>query len=134
MLCASTTKYFGEQDARYGGELHWPGIHGIPFRGDAIPNLKKQERDNLPVVASAHHQLFNLSDTEQSRVYAWVRDRIRNGLFTCDYVERWHDQTNNVWVYLEWSQLYTQLPKNTGLGSNGNGNGSPYHFTLRSPE
>jgi len=89
--------------------------------------------EKMPIVASAHHQLFNLSDEEESRTYCWIRDRIKNGLFNCDYVERhWDGDTHTMWVYLEWSQMYTQMPKNTELGSNGNG--SPNHFTLRSTD
>ena len=128
----ATSKYFGEQGDQYGGILHWPGANGIPFRGDAVPNLKKREMAQLPIVASAHHQVFDLSDQEQSATYSWIRDRIKNGLFVCDYVERWRDG-NNMWVYLEWSQLYTQMPKTSkSLGSHGNGN--PNQFTLRSSD
>jgi len=129
----ATSKYFGEQDDRHGGKLHWPGVNGLPFRGEAAPNLKKRELAQLPTVATAHHRLFDLGDEEQSKIYAWVRDRIKNGLFVCDFVERhWDIEAKKYWVYIEWSQLYTQLPNNIELGSNGNG--SPNYFTLRSPD
>jgi len=126
-----SSKYFGEQDERHQGTLHWPGVHGIPFRGSHIPNLKQRELDQLPIVAHACHQTFDLSDPEQAAVYQWVRDRIRNGLFTLDFIERWKNEGGtNMRVYLEWSQLYVQTPPQTALGSNGNG--SPDSFTLRS--
>jgi hypothetical protein len=125
----ATSKYYGEQDERHGGPLHWPGINGIPFRGDAAPTLKRAELNNLPVVAVACHQTFNLSDAEHAKVYQWIRDRIRNGLFTMDWIERhWDDQTKIMWVYVEWSQLYTELPQ--GWQNRSLGNGSPDRFVL----
>ena len=128
----ASAKYFGEQDPRHGGILHWPGVQGLPFRGDAVPNLLKRELEKLPVVATANHKLFDMGAEEDNQLYQWVRERIRNGMFTCDFVERWHDANNCMWIYLEWSQLYVQQPRNIEIGSNGNG--SPNHFTLRSTE
>jgi len=124
-----TAKYYGEQDDRHEGTLYWPGVNGLPFRGEAAPSLMKRELDKLPTVASSFERLFNMSVDEDAQYYRWVRERIRNGLFTCDFVDRWHDEHNVVWIYLEWSQLYVQQPKNIEPGSNGNG--SPGNFTLR---
>ena len=110
--------------------MHWPGVNGLPFRGSHIPNLKQRELDALPVIAHACEHTFDLSDPEQATVYQWVRDRVRNGLFTCDYIERhWDEDKQNMIVYIEWSQLYVQMPPQAALGSNGNGN--PHSFTLR---
>ena len=127
----STAKYFGEQDERHGGRLHWPGVNGIPFRGPYVPNLKRNELEKLPPVACAFHHTFNLSDDKESAVYQWIRDRIRNGSFTLDWIERhWDAESKTMWVYVEWSQLYIELPHNNATGSNGDGH--PNHFTLRS--
>ena len=129
MFQPATSKYFGEQDARHEGQLHWPGVNGLPFRGEAIPNLKQRELADMPVVAHACHQVFDLSDGAQAKVFQWVRDRVRNGLFTLDWIERhWDDENKRMFVYVEWSQLYVQLPPKT-MGSIGNG--SPNHFTLQ---
>jgi len=126
----STIKYHGEQGERHGGTLHWPGVNGLPFLGEAPPNLKQNELEQLPVVSYACHQIFNLADKEESAVYAWVRDRIRNQLFVLDWIERhWDDEKKAMYVYIEWSQLYVQLPENAFLGSQGNG--SPKQYTLK---
>jgi len=125
-----TVKYHNEQGGLHGGQLHWPGVNGLPFIGQAPPNIKQHELERLPIVGYACHQLFNLSDPKQDEVYAWVRDRIRNGLFTLDWILRHFDEEEKcMWVYVEWTQLYVMLPPNY-IGSNGNG--SPRNFTLRS--
>ncbi len=127
-----SVKYYGEQGDAHGGQLHWPGVNGIPFRGSMVPNLKRRELEQLPVVGQGCHDTFDLSDPKQSAVYAWVRDRIRNGLFTQDLVmHQWHPTKPGVMiVYIEWTQLYIQLPTGQFIGSNGNG--SPDSFALRS--
>jgi hypothetical protein len=127
-----SNKFHGEQDNRHDGKLHWPGAGGLPFRGDAIPNLKQAELENLPIVGDTHQATFDLSDEEDSEAYRWVRDRARNGLFTIDFVERhWNEEKQNMIIYVEWTQLYVQMPKGTNpIGGNGNGR-SPTNFTLR---
>ena len=126
----STVKYHNEQSDLHKGSLHWPGVNGLPFLGNAPPNVKQHELEQMPVVGYACHQLFDLGDKKQSEVYAWVRDRIKNGLFTLDWIFRHFDEDEKrMWVYIEWTQLYTIMPPNHTLGSNGNG--SPSHFTLR---
>jgi hypothetical protein len=130
-----TLKYRGEQDKeRHGGNLHWPGVHGLPFRGPAVPNLKQEELEQLPVVGEAFHDTFDLSDEEQSKQYRWIRDRARNGLFTVDYSYREHvvvDGKMKTIIYIEWTQLYVQAPPGYNKpGSNGNGRSSQ-NFTIR---
>jgi len=129
----STNKYYGEQHARHGDQLHWPGMHGIPFRGAAIPNLKKHELEQMPTVGYCYHGTFDLDDEKQAEHYQWICDRARNGLFTIEYRDRrWNEAGTNMLVYVEWTQLYTQLPPTQLPGSNGNG--SPNRFTLRGPD
>lgn len=127
-----STKFYGEQHEKHNGKLHWPGANGLPFRGDAIPNLKQEELENLPVIGDTFQGVFDLSDADDSDTYRWVRDRARNGIFTIDFVERhWDEETKNMIVYVEWTQLYVQLPKGSNqIGGNGNGR-SPTNFTLR---
>jgi hypothetical protein len=124
-----SSKYHGEQNDLHGGPLHWPGVNGVPFLGQAPPNLRQRELEQLPVVCYSFHYTFDLGDQAQGQIYQWIRDRIRNGLFTCDWVERhWDDKAKRMWIYIEWSQLYVTLPKNNFLGSTGNG--SPKQFSL----
>lgn len=127
-------KYFGDQDPRYGGRLQWPGANGFPFLGDAPPSLRQHEVEALPTCGQAYEKVFDLNDEEERAYYNWVRDRVRNGLFVCDFKkDRWPD--DKLWpiIYLEWTQCYTALPqKPTTSGSITNANAK--QFTLRRPE
>jgi hypothetical protein len=124
-------KYTGEQHQLHGGRLHWPGVNGIPFRGPTVPDLKQAEYDSVPVVAQGCFGTFNLSKKEDAEVYQWIRDRIRNGWFTLDWVERhWDEASKTMWIYIEWSQLYAQAMKSEIRSL---GHGSPTSFSLHSP-
>lgn len=117
-------KYQGEQDGRHPGLLHWPGADGFPFLGKKAPLLQSSEFRNLPIVGYAYHRVFDLSDDVASAYYEWIRDRIRNGIFRQDYVERhWDADKRNMIVYLEWTQIYATSPQN---GENGNGRGDTF--------
>ena len=105
-----SAKFLGDQNGGYDGRLFWPGVGGFPFRGNKAPMLSPDVKERIYLTGDAKHGTFDLAIPEQSQQYAWVRDRIRNGLFTEDYIERhWNDETKNQIVYLEWTQLYTQL-------------------------
>ena len=133
-----TNKYYGEQDSRHGSVLQWPGAQGLPFRGEAVPNVKQEELENLPIVGEAFQQTFDLNDEEQAASYRWIRDRVRNGMFTQDYVYREHilnEETKELrtLIYLEWTQLYVQVPANhKSSGVTANGSATQEKFTLRS--
>jgi hypothetical protein len=108
----STERYYGEQDNRHGGALSWPGVNGYPFRGQ-VPMLKPEEMQVLAahgLVGDAHHRTFCLSDAADNKDYSWVRERIRNGWFTQDHVERWRTD-DAIHIYLEWTQLYIEVPR-----------------------
>jgi hypothetical protein len=106
----AVSKFYGDQDPRYGGRLHWPGLEGLPFRGDIAPKISDSNKNKLYVACDANHGTFDLSDPEQSKSYAWVRDRIQNGLFRLDHIHRqWHEEKCNMIIYLEWTQLYNQI-------------------------
>jgi hypothetical protein len=136
-MYSRTHKYHGEQDDRHGGKLHWPGVGGIPFRGDAVPNIRQEELENLPIVGEGFEHTFDMDNESQAVAYRWIRDRIRNGMFTQDYIHREHkidEETGNMktLIYMEWTQLYVQIPPNhQASGVNGNGS-SGTNFTLKS--
>jgi hypothetical protein len=125
MMIGPRTKYQGEQDARYGGDLLWPGNqYGIPFRSDngQVPLLKKQEYEQLQVTGEFHAAQFDLSNPEHLSNYLWVRDREVNQLFRVNFLQRFWDPAHcRMIIYIEWTQLVSQLPKRTG----GPGNGVP---------
>jgi len=127
-------KYHGEQDDRYDGPMTWPGANGFPFMGDGAPSLKQAEIEALPVVGVAHNRVFDLN-TEQDRIdYAWVRDRIRNGIFVRDFVERrWSTDKMYPMIYMEWTQCYVMSPKQQDLPGRQE-HGSSRQFTLRRPD
>jgi hypothetical protein len=124
------SRFYGEQHERHKGLLHWPGVNGYPFRGAALPLLKPNELANVPLTIDAYAQSFDLAVKEEAEYYAWVRDRIRNGWFHREWIDRWIDPANpkRVVINMEWSQVYAEAPpvKKTGTPINGD------IFTLRS--
>lgn len=129
-----THKYHGEQDDRYDGPLQWPGANGFPFLGETAPNLKQSEIEALPVVGRTHERVFDLNDEEDRDHYNWVRDRIRNGLFVQDHIERWREDGKK-WplIYLEWTQCFVIAPTKPGQAGRTR-HGSTTNFTLRRPK
>jgi hypothetical protein len=127
-------KYHGEEDPRHGGQLHWPGAHGLPFRGTAVPDFKQEELDALVPVGEFFNETFDLSDDDHAKRFRWIKDRISNGLFVQEHIERhWIDAEKKMMVYLEWRQLYIQAPPGHAKKNGSNGNGSsPHNFTVRS--
>lgn len=126
-----TCKYYGERGGNlHPGPVHWPGINGLPFLGDAIPNLRQSEMANLPVVGFKRVKQFDLSDEAALREYTEVMDRERSGQFTVEYIDRhkiqYEDQDGIIrvkWIaHVEWTQLYRTLPPSTYPGG---GNGYP---------
>jgi hypothetical protein len=106
----SVSKFYGDQSSQYGGKLHWPGVGGFPYRGDKVPLLTEADHHKCYVAGDANHGKFDLSDPQESTTYAWIRDRIINGLFRQDYIHReWNAEKQNMIIYLEWTQLYTQM-------------------------
>ena len=127
-------KYVGEQNPRYGGRLQWPGANGYPFLGDTPPSLKQHEVEALPVCGQGYEKVFDLNNEGDREYYNWVRDRIRNGLFVCDYKkERWPDDKEWPIIYLEWTQCFAALPQRSSTGGSIT-NTNARQFTLRRPE
>jgi hypothetical protein len=127
-----THKYHGEQGDRYGGTLQWPGANGFPFLGDTAPSLKQHEIEALPVVGRSYERVFDLNVDEDREYYNWVRDRIRNGMFVQDHIQRrWDEGKDWPVIYLEWTQCFVMAPPQTHAGRNGHG--SSTNFTLRRP-
>jgi len=125
------TKFNGDQDPRYGGDLTWPGVNGIPFMGNgAVPNLRGAEAEKLPVVGTACHKMFDMSKEDDDQYFQWVRDRCRNGLFTQDHIEYHFDEETKVMhVFMMWTQLYRHAPANQGGNGNGRQNGNTFTIT-----
>jgi len=115
-LSGGMCKFFGEQDARHGGKLFWPGARGLPYRGKVSPLLKRHELESLPIVGDTYERVFDLSNEEDAAYYNWIRSHARNGLFSIDFIERhWDEDSATMRVYIEWTQFYTESPPG-GLG------------------
>ena len=134
----ASIKYFGmAEHGRHPGPVTWPGVDGLPFLGEGIPNLKRKERQNLPVVGYKQVKQFDLSEPHELEEYTWVLDHVRNGAFTLDFISRhpieYEEEGHKklkIIAHVEWTQLYRVLPPNMQPG--GNGNGRPNgNFTLR---
>lgn len=131
-------KYFGtESNGLHPGPVIWPGVRGLPFLGTAVPNLKKNELEQLPVVGVKGVKQFDLSVPAQLAEYTMIHDYARAGVFTVDFVDRhkleYTDDEGRPcvkWVvHMEWTQLYVTMPPQMQLGGMGNGRPSA-HFTL----
>lgn len=105
--------FFGEQDSRHHGTLIWPGVHNYPLKGDKVL-LSKEETAQVRLIAEPYERMFDLDDSTDAADYAWVRKRIRMGWFTLEHIARYTQPRDNqpphLFVYLEWSQLYSTIP------------------------
>lgn len=111
-MSSSLFKYFGEQHAGQDGQkLFWQGGLSAPFRGPYAPTLTQEELDTkVEVQMDFHQQFFNLAIEKDATEYAWIMDRIVNGLFKLHYIDRHVDHVaGKATVQLEWSQCYAQL-------------------------
>lgn len=126
----SIFKYFGEQggpNSTHKGALHWPGtMDGFPFRGDQIPDLKADEIEDVPPVLDFHCGTFKLWIPEELEKYQEIRDRAANGWYNIQFIHRDTSKHDQISVYLEWIQIYGELP-NGKIPKNGVG-GKDFHF------
>jgi len=110
-------KYFGERggtDSAHGGQLHWPGTtSGFPFRGTSVPpTLTSDETEEIPLAFDFHCKMFELWNEDELKEYRQIRDRAANGWYQLVHIERLYDEEHGSWrVYLEWNQIYGELPK-----------------------
>lgn len=111
----STKKYYGERDGSAHGDdrLHWPGtLDGFPVRGPALPpDLKKEELENLDTALDFKSKMFELWDDAQKAEFDNVNDKIINGwYFQQRRSDNWDDSRKHFRVWLEWAQVYGELP------------------------
>jgi|TARA_B100000809_G_scaffold204189_1_gene205506 hypothetical protein len=109
-------KYFGERGgdgSEHGGQLHWPGTPaGFPFRGRQVPTLTAEETEDIPTAFDFHCRVFELWTADELKEYQQIRDRAANGWYQITHIERLFDEDKKNWrVYMEWNQIYGELPK-----------------------
>jgi hypothetical protein len=115
------SKFYGEQHTRHKGTLSWPGVNGLPLRGPTCPVddmaqhrsplLHEWEKQQAATNADSYQETFDLSDPEQREYHGWVKERVLNGWFVKAHEERhWDPETHKMFVYMEWAQLYAEMP------------------------
>lgn len=110
-------KYYNEKQSSDGKSLWWPGgPEGFPFKGEIPPLTTKKEYDNLQLSGTFRCRLFYLSNQEDVKEYAKIRDKCANGLYyLIDRDRQWDDEIKNYRIYLEWLELAYELPPNTSI-------------------
>lgn len=115
-MTGGRSKYNGEQDPRYGGQMHYPGnLQGVPYRGDAAPILSPEAMQQLQTFGDFQVGLFDLMDPDHLANYIWVMDRVYNRRFKVIFLQRyWNPESGKVLIYVEWCQIYSHEAKSGG--------------------
>lgn len=97
------------------GHLAWPGnAQGLPIRtATPLPGLllRGDEVDESQLVVDYYCKLFNLGDEKDRMVFADIMDRVSNGWYTVqNRIDRWPDDAQYPQIWLEWCQVYGELP------------------------
>lgn len=105
--------FFAEQnEEEHRGELHWPGLFGLPYRGSR-QDLRQDEQDTkLAVAVDYHSAWFQLWDAEQKRAFDALQQKIANGWYVQkNRVDRFDEQHGDWRIWLEWLQRYVEPAK-----------------------
>jgi len=112
----SFRKYHGEQGgAQHGNShLHWPGtMEGFPVAAPPgfVPNLKKEEVEDLDLRKDFRSQMFELWDPAQKIAFDDISDKLINGwYFLVKRADIWDEEHKHYRIWLEWYQVYGMLP------------------------
>lgn len=111
----SIKKYYGEQGNFAGGSerLFWPGtLDGYPVKAQGIlPDLKKEEAENLELQLDFKSKMFELWDPAQKSEFDEVNDKIVNGWYLLQKrSDNWDEDKKHFRVWLEWAQVYGMIP------------------------
>lgn len=109
----------GGPESSHRGRLHWPGTStGFPFRGEQAPMLRGIESDALVHTLDYHSRLFKLWEPEEKSAFDAIMDRIVNGWYMQHRrVDKDVDGHAEPAVWLEWVQIYGELPAAKSPGS-----------------
>jgi len=104
----------GGLNTSHRGELHWPGVNGIPVRG-YVPQLRGEEVENsVHFAAEFYSKLFRMWDPADKAEFDVVMNRMSQGWYRERLrVNRWSDSPAGLVVWLEWLQLYAEYPNVT---------------------
>jgi hypothetical protein len=97
-----------------GKENVWPGIDGLPFRGQ-IRDIKEDDEIQPKRGVQAHVEILVLNDPEHLKRYTEIMQVIANGLGALGTEKEVYDNDIKSWrIFIRWWELYTFLPKTKG--------------------
>ena len=89
--------------------ISFPGIDGVPFRGESIPLLKQHEVDNLVEVIDAKVRIFKLNVDKDLEAYTQILDRIAKGIYiSIDEKINWVPEERTWYVFLRYGERYKE--------------------------
>lgn len=92
-------------------QVFMPGYEGLPFRGQAAPNLKNDDERQPIEILDAKVGVFDLTKDEDLREYARIWDMIGKGKYLCSAEDRQYDEKISGWrVFLRYAQRYAEMP------------------------
>jgi hypothetical protein len=89
------------------------GFDGIPFRGNKVPPLLKQEDRVQPeVVVDAKVRVLDLTKEEDQKFYEFIWDQVAKGRFTAPVEDRQYDHRIHGWrVLIRFGVRWLEMPK-----------------------
>lgn len=99
-----------------------PGLEGLPFRGDSIPNLKEDDPDALrpKIGQQIFADVLDLSEPKDMRYYQQVMQLVGNGFAQLSVEERKYDNAIKSWrVFIRWILYYGYMVQTPGAKSDG---------------
>lgn len=116
----SMRKFFANQQATNGEQLSWPGTaDGFPFRGP-VPDIRADEYQDIPLALDYQSRRFCLWDEKEHAEFNIIMDRIINGWYMQHRrIDRWSDDQQALVVWLEWAEIYGEVPyaKHPGMNN-----------------
>ncbi len=105
------TKYFGDPDL-YEGTIIGKTMQGFPVIGEVPPSLRQQEYEDLPLVSTFHHKMFEMWKSEDAEHFDRVMEQVYNRRF---YIKNRIDMPvtslpdvavgGHLKIWLEWVQI-----------------------------
>lgn len=112
----SMLKFFNDRGGdEHGGLLHWPGtLEGLPFIGNAIPDLKRKEMEELDIRSDFHSRMFEMWKSDDKALFDKIHDRVTVGWYEIKKRDdRWNEEHQHYRIWLEWVQHYGVAPNGT---------------------
>jgi hypothetical protein len=97
-----------------GDRLIWGGnpTNNLPFRGNVVPDLRKDEIDNLDLAISFQSRMFQLWDEKEKTLFDQIKSRAAVGWYNIKKCEYHFDaEQKHYLVWMEWEQYYNELPE-----------------------